>query len=72
MYAPTFHSPQEQKDQFYDDLMCTINFVCQDDLLLVIGDFNARVGSSHVGPDMNGMVLGVTMELVMLLALLTF
>ena len=40
VYAPTFCSPQEHKDQFYDDLMCTINSVCQDDLLLVVGDFN--------------------------------
>ena len=46
-YAPTFCSPQEYKDQFYDDLMCTISSVCQDYLLLVVGDFNARVGSNH-------------------------
>ena len=38
--------PKEHKDQFCDDLMCIINSVCQDDLLLVVGDFNARVGSN--------------------------
>ena len=48
VYAPTFCSPQEHKDHFYDDLMCTINSVCQEDLLLVVGDFNARVGSNQL------------------------
>ena len=49
---PLFRAQEhkEHKDQFYDDLMCTINSVCQDDLLLVVGDFNARVGSNH--PDL--------------------
>ena len=47
VYFPTFCTPQEHKDQFYDDLMCTINSVCQDNLLLLVGDFNAWVGSNH-------------------------
>ena len=48
VYAPTFHSPQERKDEFYDDLMYTINSVCQDDVFLVVGDFNASVGSNQL------------------------
>ncbi|XP_065895826.1 craniofacial development protein 2-like [Dysidea avara] len=40
----------DYKDQFYDDLMCTINSVCQDDLLLVVGYFNARVESNYSKP----------------------
>jgi len=48
VYALTFRSPQEHKDQFYDDLMCTINSVSQDDVLLIVGDFNARDGSNQV------------------------
>ena len=48
--------------------MCTVNLVCKDDLLLVVGDFNARVGSNH--PEfVKGVVLGVTTELVMLMGL---
>ena len=35
VYTPTFRYPQEHKDQFYDDLMCTINSVSQDDVLLI-------------------------------------
>ena len=45
VYAPTYNSPQEQKDVFYDDLCCTINSVSEDDILIVLGDFNARVGA---------------------------
>jgi len=41
MLPPTYHSPQ---NVFYDDLRCTIKSVCEDDLLAVFGDFNARVG----------------------------
>ena len=51
VYAPTFCSPQEHKNQFYDDLMFMINSVCQDDLLLVKGDFTARVGFNHLELD---------------------
>jgi len=43
VYALTYHSPQEQKDVFYDDLCSTIESVCEDDLLIVLGNFNARV-----------------------------
>ena len=45
VYAPTYNSPQEQKDVFYDDLCCTINSVSEDNTLIVLGDFNARVGA---------------------------
>ena len=33
-------------DMFYDDLCCTINSVCEEDILIVLGDFNARVGTA--------------------------
>jgi len=36
---------------FYDDLCCTINYVCKDDLLIVLGDFNARVGTATSEPE---------------------
>ena len=45
VYAPTYNSPQEQKDVFYDDLCCTINSVSENDILIVLGNFNARVGA---------------------------
>ena len=34
----------EMKDQFFDDLQAVVSSTPPDDLLLVMGDFNARVG----------------------------
>ena len=48
VYTPTFRYPQEHKDQFYDDLMCTINSVSQGDVLLIVEDFNAKVESNQL------------------------
>jgi len=31
---------------FYDDLCCTIESVCEDDILIVLRDFNVRVGTA--------------------------
>ena len=44
VYAPTHLAPAELRDQFYDDLQAVISLAPPDDLLLVIGDCNARVG----------------------------
>ncbi len=46
-YAPTHRSTQEKKDEFFTDLQSTLNGVHEDDVLLLLGDFNARVGSSE-------------------------
>ena len=44
------------KDEFFDDLQVVISSTPPDDLLLVMGDFNARVGC---GDDMDPSWLGV-------------
>ena len=43
VYAPT-HRASVEKDQFFDDLQAIISSTSPDDFLLVIGNFNARVG----------------------------
>ena len=45
VYAPTFKAKQLEKEAFYQDLQKAINTVSPHDLLIVLGDFNARVGS---------------------------
>lgn len=45
VYAPTMTNPEEVKEQFYSDLRETISRVPADDRLILLGDFNARVGS---------------------------
>ena len=46
VYAPTFRVTLDEKEAFYSDLQSTLNEVDGRDLLLLVGDFNARVGST--------------------------
>ena len=48
VYARTLTSDDETKDSFYDDLHRTIRSVPKNDKLVVLGDFNARVGRDHL------------------------
>ena len=47
VYAPTLTSTDEDKDAFYNQLDDTIQAVPANDKLVVLGDFNARVGKDH-------------------------
>jgi len=47
VYAPTLYSTQEAKDQFYDELQAVIQRIPDTEQLLLLGDFNARVGADH-------------------------
>ena len=44
VYAPTSVADEKDIRLFYDQLQATIADVSSKDVLLVIGDFNARVG----------------------------
>ncbi len=46
VYAPTFRAPESEKDDFFDDLQVVLDGVPSDDVLVVMGDWNARVGSN--------------------------
>ena len=43
-YAPTFTSPEQEKDSFYIKLHEMVKAVPSRDELVILGDFNARVG----------------------------
>ena len=45
-YAPTLTSSDEAKEEFYESLDSLIKTTPESDKLLVLGDFNARVGKS--------------------------
>jgi len=46
VHAPTdAHSSEEEVEEFYSDLQNTIQRVSSKDLLIVMGDYNAKVGS---------------------------
>lgn len=46
-YAPTMTNPDEVKDKFYEELDSLISSVPQSEKLVILGDFNARVGTDH-------------------------
>lgn len=46
-YAPTNEAEIEDKDDWYEELQQTISKVPQHDMLLVMGDMNAKVGAGN-------------------------
>ena len=46
-YAPTMTNPDEVKDKSYDDLDSVISATPRTDKLILLRDFNARVGTDH-------------------------
>nr|VZI45391.1 unnamed protein product [Spirometra erinaceieuropaei] len=46
-YAPTMTSPDAVRDKFYEDLHALLATVSKADKLIVLDDFNARVGTDH-------------------------
>ena len=47
-YAPTMTNPEENKETFYSQLKGTLRNIPSTDKLLLIGDFNARIGRENV------------------------
>ena len=43
-YAPTLTSEESLKDNFYEQLHQTLSSIHKDDKIILLGDFNARVG----------------------------
>lgn len=49
VYAPTLQADSDVKDEFYARLMQTLDRVSKSDIVIVLGDFNAKVGSDNRG-----------------------
>ena len=47
VYAPTLTSPSDDKSAFYEALQEIVGNVPSVEDLVVLGDFNARVGADH-------------------------
>jgi exonuclease III len=43
-YAPTESATEEQKEQFYEDVNRRCDQITKHDALLILGDFNAKIG----------------------------
>ena len=54
VYAPTEDTDEETKDEFYDKLEETINEIQSQNVLLVVGDFNAQIGKEKHNEEVAG------------------
>ena len=52
-YAPTEMAAQETKEEFYSQLQEAISIVSSHDVLIVMGDLNAKIGSDNSGYERN-------------------
>ena len=48
-YAPTNDAEEVEKDRFYAQLQATVDKVPKHDMLILMGDLNAKVGSDNTG-----------------------
>ena len=47
VYAPTSDAEEAEAEQFYEDLQGHLELTPPKDVLLIIGDWNAKVGSQE-------------------------
>ena len=50
-YAPTEDAEDEEKDTFYDELQAAVDETPTHDVLLIMGDLNAKVGIDNQGKE---------------------
>ena len=48
-YAPTSNAEEAEVEQFYEDLQDLLELTPSKDVLFIIGDWNAKVGSQETG-----------------------
>ena len=61
-YAPTSNSEEAEVEQFYEDLQDLLELTPQKDVLFIIGDCNAKVGSQETPGVIGKFGLGVQNE----------
>ena len=47
VYAPTSNAEDAEVEQFYEDLQDLLELTPQKDVLFIVGDWNAKVGSQE-------------------------
>ena len=55
-YAPTEAADLESKDSFYQLLNCELRHVSRHDITMILGDFNATIGSNRPDPGLEHIV----------------
>ena len=62
VYAPTSNAEEAEVEQFYEDLQDLLELTPKKDVLLIIGDWNAKVGSQETPRVTGKFDLGVQNE----------
>ena len=62
VYAPTTNATKPEVEQFYEDLQDLLELTPQKDILLIIGDWNAKAGSQEIPRVTGKFGLGVQNE----------
>ena len=47
VYAPTSNAEEAEVKQFYEDLQELLELTIKEDVIFIIGDWNAKVGSRN-------------------------
>ena len=61
-YAPTSNTEEPEIEQFYEDLQDLLELTHQKDVLFIIGDWNAKVGSQETPGETGKFGLGMRNE----------
>ena len=48
VYAPTSNAEEAEVERFYEDLQDLLELTSKKDVLFIIGDWNAKVGSQDI------------------------
>ena len=62
VYAPTNNAKEAEVEQFYEDLQDLLELTPKKDILFIIGDWNARLGSQDIHGVTGKFGLGVQNE----------
>jgi len=62
VYAPTSNAEEAEVERFYEDLQDLLELTHKKDVLFIIGDWNAKVGSQETPEIIGKFCLGVRNE----------
>ena len=62
VYAPTSNTEEAEVERFYEDLQDLLKLTLKKDVLFIIGDWNAKVGSQEIPRVIGKFGLGVQNE----------
>ena len=62
VYAPTTNAEEGEVEQFYEDLQDLLELTPKKDVLFIIGDWNAKVGSQEIPRETGNLALEYRMK----------